>query len=231
MSFTDRHAHGSLIGLIFHLAPALLLVACEGDRAEPLDGGWPIDFDPSPAAEQSLMGQRCARREKGGWHVSTGHCEAMRPPQRMSGVWVTAMEESSFFPGDTMIPASNDWRRSNIDIELDKDRVYRMAGAEPPDYQGYAYLISVTGRRTRDPELVDCQGMPHHTVVVYRIESAHYLGPLAEMDGQAYSRDLRARPVTVTQKHGGRWGELEKEAVERCSKRRVEQEPEGGDVP
>jgi hypothetical protein len=223
MPMPHQRARCRRIGFSLCLALLSVVATCGDDPREPLDGGRPIDLDRHPETEPLGINQPCLRREKRGWHHSTGHCQAMLPPQRMSGVWTTGFELSSFFPGDTTIPAPNDWRSGTVYIELNEDRVYRVADAKRPDQGYHAYLVTFVGRRTRDPELVDCQGMSNHTVVVYRMESARYLGAMAEMDGPTYSNELRARPVTVTQRHGGRLGELEREAVERCTKRRAEQ--------
>jgi hypothetical protein len=141
---------------------------------------------------------------------------AMTRAEEMSGVWVTAFEESSFFPRDTAIPQPKDQRRYTSELHLDEDSVHRMASAVPSSGSGDAYLVSFIGRRSRAPWLVDCQGTPHFTFVVDRLLGARRLGSLNPVSRQELRDDLKSRPVTVTRKHGGRWGEEEDEAIKRC---------------
>ena len=197
----------------------LLTAACAGDNAESLDGGRALSFDHHPESVKMMSADPCWRREKGGWHLSTGHCTAMTRAEKMSGVWVTAFEETSFFLHDLTIPNPRDWRRFVTELELHDEKAHRLAGVTPSSSDGEGYLLSFIGRRTRDPYLVDCQGMPQHVVIVDRLLSARHLGRMASLSVQEFSKDLKARPVTVAHKHRGRWGEEEKEAIKRCAGR------------
>lgn len=197
------------------LALALLTSAC-GDSSEPLDGGYPLRFDKDPKAVELLRDDPCWRQEKGGWHLGIGHCKAMTSAEPMSGVLVLAYEESSFFPGDTGIPDSRDLRRFITDTEADFESVYRKSDVMPSSPGGDAYLLSFIGRRTRDPNVVDCQGRPWHTFVVDRLLSARYLGPMAPLPVGELSGE--SRPVTVAVRHGGAWGEEEKKAIKNCGR-------------
>jgi len=95
------------------LALSLLLAACRQDRliSDSGDGGFMIERDVGSAVEESFVGDRCARRERGGWHRSLGHCMEMTSSRRFTGVVVYAFEEMSFFPGATAIPDRNDLAR------------------------------------------------------------------------------------------------------------------------
>jgi hypothetical protein len=202
----------------------VLLAGC-ADPTEPLDGGRPLDFDDRLGAD--LKHDPCRRREKSGWHYSVGHCLAMAPMGRMSGVWVTAFEETSFIPGATAVPDPNDPRRFAQELELDDRKIVKLTGPMPlggHSYHGEAYLVTFVGRRTRDPYDVGCDGIAQFSVVVDRLMSARYLGPL----GHGFSvKALESRPVTVARRHDGKWGELEQEAVERCARRRARQAASG----
>lgn len=191
---------------------ALLVTGSAGADPRPVDGGRPLDFERSLEVQQILARDPCWRRERGGWHHSIGHCEAMSSPQRITGVWVTAFEESSFFPGATAIPDANDPLRFTQAIELNQAQIHRLTGPVSADLNGNAFLLTFIGRRTRDPYSVDCTGMPHFSVVVDRLISAHHLGPM----GPWSVKEMMARSGRVEQRHGGRWGQLEAEAVERC---------------
>ena len=203
---------------------ALLLAGC-ADPSEPLDGGYPLDLHDSLGA--GLKHDPCQRREKTGWHYSVGHCLAMAPMERMSGVWVTAFEESGFIPGATAIPDPNDARRFAQELELDDRKIVKLTGPMPlggHSYHGEAYLVTFVGRRTRDPYDVGCDGIAQFSVVVDRLMTARYLGPL----GPGFSiKVLESRPVTVARRHGGKWGELEQEAVDRCARRKARQAADG----
>jgi hypothetical protein len=200
---------------------AVLLVGCDADPSEPLDGGYPLDLHDRGGA--GLKPDPCLRREKTGWHYSVGHCLAMAPMERMSGVWVTAFEESGFIPGATTIPDPNDPRRFAQELELDDRKIVKLTGPTPMgghSYHGEAYLVTFVGRRTSDPYGVGCDGIPQFSVVVDRLMSARHLGPL----GPGFSIEaLQSRPVTVTRRHEGKWGELEQEAMEKCAKRKARQ--------
>jgi hypothetical protein len=142
----------------------------------------------------------------------------MLPAREMEGVWVTAFEESSFVSGATAIPDPDDPIRFADDIELDGERIARRIGIEPWSRHGEAVLLRFVGRRTRDPYLVDCEGVPYRTFVVDRLIEARRLGPMDPLEWPS-PEAIRRRPVTVAVRHGGRWGELEAEAVERCKGR------------
>lgn len=191
-----------------------LLPGCGGGDTEPLDGGVPLDFD-RPGMQTSVSADPCWRQEKGGWHYSVGHCEEMQPPERTTGVFVTAFEERSFFPGERAIPDANDLRRFTYEIELDERRVERLAGREPADPDGEAYLLTFIGRRTQDPWHVDCHGNAYFSYVVDRLISARYLGPMGEYR-MPTREEILSQPVIVERRHGGRWGEEEAKAIEFC---------------
>jgi hypothetical protein len=197
-------------------AAALLLAACGGPDTEPLDGGRQLSFGRS-AADTDMSKDPCWRREKGGWHGSVAHCRAMTPPEKMTGVWVTGFEESSFLPGYTNIPDADDPLRFTYAIELDERQVRAMGGRAPGNPNGNAYLLSFIGRRTRDPYNVDCQGDPYFELVLDRLVSARYLGPMGIWHREAL--EAQRRVVTVARRHGGRWGELEDQAIELCYRR------------
>lgn len=198
------------------LAAALLLTACGSSDGAPLDGGSPLRFERDPEAVALMKNDPCWRREKGAWHSSVGHCREMTPSKRMTGVFVLAFEERSFFPNKTAIPDANDPLRFTHEIELDYDAVGKYAPASAASENGDAFLLTFIGRRTRDPYSVDCQGLPQYTTVVDRLISARYIGPMGPFDVER----LKALPTTVSVRHDGRLGELEAEAVKRCSGRR-----------
>ncbi|MDB5705767.1 MAG: hypothetical protein JWN66_2883 [Sphingomonas bacterium] len=92
-----------------------------------------------------------------------------------------------------------------------------MGGRAPGNPNGNAYLLSFIGRRTRDPYNVDCQGDPYFELVLDRLVSARYLGPMGIWHREAL--EAQRRVVTVARRHGGRWGELEEQAIELCYRR------------
>jgi hypothetical protein len=198
-------------------ALALLGAGCERDD-RPLDGGQPLEFEEMPGDAKIFAEQYCARREKGGWHRSVGHCEPMLSAQEMQGVVVTAFEELSYFPGRTTIPHPDDPSRYTQEIEFDTRRLEPFAAELPQGGFGDVYLLRFVGRRMRYPYLVDCQGTPHFVTVVDRLISIRPLGTMGAAR-PIDEEEERARPVTVRRRHAGRWGELEAEAVERCSGR------------
>jgi hypothetical protein len=191
-----------------------LAAGCE-DRTRPLDGGMPIVFKGS---EEAVKEDPCWRREKGGWHLSMGHCEPTTSTATFEGVWVTAFEESSFFPGRKEKPDPRDPARFTIDIELDDEAVLRRAGARPGSAGwGEAVFLRFSGRRTRDPLSVDCYGSPYFVFIVDRLIEARHLGAMDPLPPRWFEEMARNRPEpTVRQVHGGRWGELEAQAVEHC---------------
>jgi hypothetical protein len=190
---------------------ALLVAGSIGPDPRPLDGGLPLMIEWSPDSAQLLARDPCWRRERGGWHFSMGHCEAMSSPEPMTGVWVTAFEESSYFPGVTALPDPNDPLRFTQAIELDESQVERLAGPVD-DRNANAYLLSFVGRRTRDPYSVDCRGTPYFSVVVDRLIDARHLGPMGPFSVEG----MMARTGRVERRHSGRWGQLEAEAIEHC---------------
>ncbi|HET9640615.1 MAG TPA: hypothetical protein VFP12_15555 [Allosphingosinicella sp.] len=198
------------------LALALGLLAAASDRrTEPLDGGYSLDFTTDPDSLSYWRQDECARRERGGWHRSTGHCEPMLPAREMKGVFITAFEERSFFEGDESLPDGNDPRRFGNEIELSPEEFARVAESPPPGLGSAAYLLTFVGRRMREPYFVNCDGTPDFVWVVERLRTARYLGPGKRFDVKA----MLARPVTVAVRHKGRWGKEEAEAVLRCIER------------
>jgi hypothetical protein len=198
----------------------ILVAACNRDgRSDAEDGGPNLDRRRMDKEVEDLRSrQPCWRRERGGWHYSIVHCETMGPPGRMSGVFVTAFEERSFFPGATAIPAPDDKLRYASELELVPSILYRFAGAEPRGRYGDAYAVSFVGRRTRDPYFVDCGGNADFLYVVDRLVTARFLGPVPPPPGtiEQWTERMRDQPVTVTVCHGGNWGRLEAEALKRC---------------
>lgn len=202
------------------LGLTLLLAGCGegGGEDRSLDGGLPLRDVYGAEEDKLLASQKCWRRERGRWHYSSGHCEAMLPAREMKGVWVTAFEESSFFPGASAIPDPDDPTRFATEIELDSDRIVRRIGKPPAGAHGDAIWLRFIGRRMRDPYMVDCQGTPAWVFVVDRLLDARYLGAMAPAE-RLTPEIAQRRTVTVSVRHGGKWGAKEAEAVERCSDR------------
>jgi hypothetical protein len=139
----------------------------------------------------------------------------MTSPRRITGVWITAFEETSFLAGESRSPDPNDIRRYEDSIELDPAKAIRMAGRPPSDANGESYLLNFVGRRTRDPVHVDCLGIASFGFVVDRLLSAKYLGPMSPLDLEALK--TQPHPATVAHRHGGVWGRLEAAAVKSCA--------------
>lgn len=192
---------------------ALALAACgeRGDDDRPLDGGYPLREPAASSSLKDVANRDCFRVERGRWHYSVGHCEAMLPPQEMAGIWVTAFEETSYFPGAAAIPDANDPARFTRQIELDERKVVRLSGHAPSNSNGEAYLLTFTGRRTRVPWF-DCHGVPAFTFVIDRLTGARYLGSMGRVEHEG----LLARYEAYAQRLRGRWGRAQAEAVERC---------------
>ena len=192
---------------------ALPLAACgePGDDDRPLDGGRPLGAPVGSESLKDVANRDCFRAERGRWHHSVGHCEAMLPAREMEGVWVTAFEELSFFPGAAAIPDANDPARFDREIELDDREVVRLSGRAPSHPNGEAYLLTFTGRRTRDPRF-DCHGVPSFTFVADRLTGARYLGPMGPFDRTG----MLARHEAYAERLRGRLGKAQAEAVERC---------------
>jgi hypothetical protein len=163
-----------------------------------------------------MAGDPCWRQEKGGWHLSAGHCEEMLPPATVTGVWVTGFEESSFFPGEAALPDRNDDRRYRIELEVDRDRIARLLGQklEGPDY--HAVALSFVGRRMKYPSSIDCYGGRYYVFVADKVEKVRYLGVMADPDrpplpsaGSPYKPFKRSG-------EGGVIARLEEEALANC---------------
>ena len=112
------------------LTALLTLAGCGGaggERGAPadqaLDGGYSLSNSSGAEDDKIMAGDPCWRREKGGWHLSTGHCAEMLPARPMSGVFSAGFEEDSFFPGATTIPDANDGRRYRLHLEVDYARL------------------------------------------------------------------------------------------------------------
>lgn len=196
------------------LSLALLLAACSerADDDRPLDGGHPLGEPVGSYSPEGLVNRDCFRAERGRWHYSVGHCEAMLPAGRIEGVWVTAFEESSFFPGAAIIPDANDPRRFITEIELDHQEVIRSSGYDVSEATGEAYQLTFVGRRTRDPWF-DCHGVPSFTFVVDRLIRVQHLGAMKPSDRSGAVTRLEAYAKQVR----GRWGKAQAEAIKRCA--------------
>jgi hypothetical protein len=147
-----------------------------------------------------------------------GHCEEMLPAQRMNGVWVSGFEETSFFPSDRTMPDRNDTRRFRLELEVDRDRVAELAGrkaAGGPDYHAFALIL--VARRTKYPVSIDCYGGRYYSFVADRVETARYLGVIANPDIPRPN----SRPSEPFQRsgEGGRIARMEQQALTGCMKR------------
>lgn len=211
------------------LALSLLLAACRQDRliSDSGDGGFMIERDVGSAVEESFAGDRCARRERGGWHRSVGHCMEMTSSRRFTGVVVYAFEEMSFFPGATAIPDRNDLARYTTEIEISGDQLGRLLGgdldklrARPRRFRpsGDAVALTFIGGRTLYPYNVDCFGSRYYVYVPERVESIAYLGEIANPDPPPKPGEPRPpyKPFKPSGE-GGVIGRLERDALERCA--------------
>jgi hypothetical protein len=208
------------------LLAVLMLAGCDRPGDEPLDGGRPLG---EPVASLSLDGianRACFRAERGRWHYSAGHCEAMLPAARIEGVWVTAFEESSFFEGRRTVPDAADPQRYLHEIEMDEREAARLSGHAPSDPDGEAYLLTFEGRRTREPWF-DCNGVPSFTFVVDRLAGARHLGPMGPTDRKA----VPARYAAYAKQVSGRLGKPQAEAIERCGAGRSDRAGEADQSP
>src|SRR4051812_23538175 len=204
----------------------LALAACGSAEPEPEDGGWPLQSAKAGAVGEDYNAHDpCFRKEHERWHYSIGHCRAMAPPQRLQGVWLRAFEVSQFVPRATSFAEASAREGQAHDIEIDNAAVERLAGVKRGGPGFVAYEVTFIGRRRRDPHFVDCQGHPEFTIVADRLLSAKWLGyappSLAPFDRAKFDAEVarnRARPVTVTVRHGGKWGQLEAEALARCQR-------------
>jgi hypothetical protein len=134
----------------------------------------------------------------------------MTPPARMTGVWITGMEEASFIPGATAMPDRNDPRRYHVEVEANEDQVRRLTGREF-SYGYSAVALTFIGRRTLYPQFIDCSGDRHYTYTVDHLYSARYLGLIADAD-PLQPRASTVRPTGA----GGEIGRLEARAVRNC---------------
>jgi len=206
--------------------PAVLLVlaGCEGAggerraaQSQPLDGGYALQRSGGAEDDRTMAEDPCWRREQGGWHRSIGHCEEMLPAQPIVGVLVLGFEEASFFPGATTIPDPNDPRRYRVELEIDVDRVTalaELAGSIPerPSYQ--AYRVRFTGRRTRYPLNIDCDGGRTYVFIADRVHEARYLGAMPDPDLDLLTP--RSDTPFARSGEGGKIGQMEDQALAAC---------------
>ena len=195
------------------------LGGCERNATpQPLDGGRPLAWEMS-AADETLLRDPCWRRERGGWHLSAGHCSEMLPTRKMKGVWVTGFEESSFLPGATAMPDRNDKRRYMIELEIDEDRVADMVGHRFDGREYHAIALDLIARRTKYPTSIDCYGGRSFSFVAYRINRARYLGTIANPDPPPHPAKLPPYKPFARSGEGGVIGRMEAEALARCGTR------------
>ena len=180
---------------------------------KPDDGGHPLQFT-DRSLDRYLLNDPCWRRENGGWHFSVGHCERMTSSMQITGVWVTAFEESSFFADARSLPAPDDPARFSNEVELDNDGAWALSGYPPRDPNGEAYLLAFVGRRMLDPRF-DCYGTPSFTYVVERLLSIRHLGAMKPMKPEWW-KHWRPPPL---RRYPGHWGALQARAIEECSRR------------
>jgi hypothetical protein len=160
------------------------------------------------------------------------HCEEMTDSTTVEGVWVTAFEEMSFFPGLRQRPDPRDPRRFTIEIEVDEGAVFGGVVPRRPSPHGEAIYLRFAGRRTREPISVDCYGGASFVFVVDRLIEARYLGEMEPLPAGHWEDFVRSHPeATVRRIHGGHWGELEAEAAERCGPRNFEEPQEQATAP
>lgn len=201
---------------------ALLLAVSACDRIpedEPLDGGFRLELGTKAEETEYLLADPCWRRERGGWHYSIGHCAEMLPPRRMTGIWVTGFEESSFFPGDAAVPSPNDPRRFRLLLEVDEARILALAGPAAPSPASRAFAISFVGRRTRYPLNVDCYGGRDYGFVADRVDGARYLGEIGFPEPPPPRSARRAYRGFRPSGEGGVVGRMEREALRECLRR------------
>lgn len=199
-------------------APALLLASCgePGDGNRAFDGGRPIDRHPALAGFPDPREQsHCWRRERGGWHSSIVHCARMTSPEHMTGVWITGFEELSFVRGATAMPDRNDPQRYRSELEIDSTEVRRLIGREfDPGYNAIA--VTFIGRRTLYPNYIDCYGRRSYTYTVDRLDSARYLGLIADADPPPLPTQ-QPLPHFTPSGEGGEIGRLEAQAAAFCN--------------
>jgi hypothetical protein len=197
----------------------LLLAACgavgeaqQTARDQPLDGGYPLKRARGAEADKVRADDPCWRKEKGGWHLSTGHCSEMLAARAMTGVFVTGFEEESFFPDATAIPGPNDNRRYRLQLELDQARLTALAGRtlNGPPYK--AYRLKFTGRRTRYPVFILCNGDRGYVFIADRTDEAEYLGAMPDPDPSPAPPD---RPFNPTRENA-KIAHMEDQALANC---------------
>ncbi|MEA3016990.1 MAG: hypothetical protein QOI38_1712 [Sphingomonadales bacterium] len=186
---------------------------------EPLDGGFRLHLDTKAEESGILLADRCWRRERGGWHYSIGHCAEMLPPRRMTGIWVTGFEESSFFPGDAAVPNPDDGRRFRLTLEVEEDRVLALAGPGAPSWGARAFALGFVGRRTRYPVGIDCYGGRYYGFVADRLDSARYLGEMGFPQPPPSRAELPPYRGFRPSGEGGVVGRMEQEALRGCMQR------------
>lgn len=113
------------------------------------------------------------------------------------------------------MPDRNDPRRFTSHIELDPADVDRLLG-QRIETPGRAVAISFVGRRTRYPLSIGCDGIPYYVFVVTRLDTARYLGVIADPDPPVPG--VRSREPFRPSGAGGVLGRLEAEAAARCNR-------------
>jgi len=205
------------------LALFLMLAGCQdvkeerqAHQSQSLDGGYTLSRSHGAEGDKIMADDPCWRREKGGWHLSVGHCEEMLPPGTVSGVWITGFEESSFFPGATVLPDRNDERRFRIDLEVDPEHIARLLDRklEGPEYHGIA--LTLVGQRTKYPVAIDCYGGRHYAFVAGRVKKARYLGIMANPDRPPLPSERPPYEPFKRSGEGGVIAEMEEETLANC---------------
>ena len=208
------------------LALFLMLAGCQDAKEErqaqdnqSLDGGYALSRSHGAEDDKDMADDPCWRRENGGWHLSMGHCEEMLPPTTVSGVWITGFEESSFFPGATILPNRNDERRYRINLEVNEERIARLVHRklDGPDYHGIA--VTFVGRRTKYPIAIDCYGGRHYVFVADTVKKARYLGVMADPDRPPLPSQRPPYEPFKRSGEGGVIAEMEEEALAGCQPR------------
>lgn len=221
-----RMRPGTRIATRGTLALLLMLAGCQDAKEErqaqqnqSLDGGYPLSRSRGAEADKLMADDPCWRREKGGWHLSIGHCEEMLPPTTVSGVWITGFEESSFFPGATVLPDRNDERRFRIDLEVDGERIERLLGRKLENPEYHAIALAFVGRRTKYPVAIDCYGGRYYVFVADTVKKARYLGVMANPDRPPLPSERPPYEPFKRSGEGGVIAQMEEEALANCQPR------------